>query len=162
MLTVHSANADEGDWWIDLSVGAYHGDRSWKDKEDGSQHRYNEFNPGAGLTYNINENVDVSGGTFYNSFKRWSLYGGLGLKYPIRLSGKMTWEPGFFAGFASGYEGTAKDDDVVVLGLIPFPAVSNIVRYDDYALKVGVVPDYKGTKKSGFTVITFQLSYQFM
>ena len=75
--------------WLDLNLGSLHGDEDYNVRDCSTCEKevkdYNAFNPGLGLSYGVNDYLDLSVGGYYNSFEKASFYSGGELKYPIRI-----------------------------------------------------------------------------
>jgi hypothetical protein len=150
------AQASEGQVWLDLNVTGDHSrDYWWYEKEDGTKvkQEYNEQNFGVGLSYGVNDYIDILGGTvFKNSYKKTSYYFGSNIKYPINLFSDTRLELGVMVAAATGYEGTI-DEKSTVGGLLPY-VIPNItlIAEDTFYARLGWCPDLDGKSDEEYPV----------
>lgn len=160
--------------WLDINIGSIHSndkwyknvlcDENWENCHGGTVEKYNEVNPGAGLTYGINDYFDITGGfVSKNSFNNFSLYGGGNLKYPLFADKTLRIEPGILLVVATGYRGTRLDHALSFGDFTPLPLLNiTAFLYDKFYARVGYFPDPDGTPEHEWEngdrsgVITFQ------
>ena len=152
--------------WLDLNISSMHGDEDYNTRAcptcEKEVHEYNNVNPGLGLSYGVNNYFDLSVGGYYNSFDNLSFYSGGTIKYPIRLGGKWIYEPGIFGGAATGYTDTPKDTNGHVYGgFLPYGGISNTLVYENFRGTIGFVPDITNNNDVPYSILTFQLGYNF-
>lgn len=115
----------QADTWIDISLGSMHNQDTYL--VNGEVNELNESNPGIGIAYKHNDNVEFIGGAYKNSFDVNSVYAGADFhtssKRPVRL--------GISTGLITGYE-------------YPVAAMPNIVFSNDKVrVKIGAFPPYQ-------------------
>lgn len=153
-LSVNQVYAREGQLWLDLTIGSHHDsdwkhyvlDRNTREIVEIRKNDHNEFNPGLGLSYGINDYVDILGGYVHeNSYKNSSIYGGFNLKYPFTF-GWIRFEPGIGTALSTGYKNTPAAH-ITIGEFMPW-LLPNITTYfgDRVYARVGYFPDFDGKK----------------
>lgn len=159
LISPHISEASEGQLWLDVNVSSSHSrDYWWENLVTNSngdvvsvdEHKFNESNPGIGLTYGQNDYIDWTGGVLKNSFDVVSIYGGGILKYPLNLGNGFRIEPGILLAVATGYDQDVNKDHTYD-GLLPYviPNITLIVA-DTFYARVGWVPDFDGDPKTRY------------
>jgi len=111
----------------------------------GGKKNLNDHNPGLGLRFPDGWVV----GTYYNSFRRHSVYAGKEFQWRLLGEGDTGLNFGLVAGAVSGYEGGLSTGQKYGIHLMAIPEAIFTVRYGEVAL--GYVP------KSDRTPTTFAL-----
>ena len=110
-----------------FSVASHH--FGWRQFNDHGQMRtFNEFNPGIGLEYRINDTFHVEAGTYKNSLYRTSVYASVAAE----TSGSRFLGAGIQAGVLTGYDMKAP------VAAIPYLRFGS--RDDKVNVKVNVIP----------------------
>ena len=123
----HHANA--GELWGEYHVGSNHSERYyWEGNE---RHEYNEKNTGGGIAYGLNDNIEVIGGFYRNSYDNTSSYVGADIHTGRRHGVSV----GVSAGRITGYEDTPLGTKYMVL---PNVVIGN--EYNVFRVKVGIQP----------------------
>ena len=141
-----SASAlEKGEFTLDISGFSKHSKSTYI--ENGTAHRYNETNPGLGISYGLSDNLDLRVGGFRNSYDKDSLYLGLNWHKDFYF-GDWTVAPGLNFLLISGYE--SRTD-------IPF-AILPALTFGHRAVKlsIGILPFGDESK-----VTTLQLQFNF-
>lgn len=138
LFAYNKANADEGDFVLNLTIASYHQDREYC-HEGICGKRYNENNLGLGIKYGLGDNFDLIGGFFDNSFDHTSFYVGMNIHREFKfMDGILKISPGIVLGGATGYEDTPQR--TYAFGLTPL-AIPNINFEVNHAqLNVGYIP----------------------
>jgi hypothetical protein len=123
----HHANA--GELWGEYHVGSNHSERYYWD--GGKRHEYNEKNTGGGISYGVNNNIEVISGVYRNSYDNTSIYAGA----DIHTSRVKYLSVGVSAGRITGYDDTPLGTKYMVL---PNVVVGN--EYSVFRVKVGIQP----------------------
>ncbi len=140
-----SASAlEKGEFTLDISGFSKHSKSTYI--ENGTAHKYNETNPGLGISYGLSDNLDLRIGGFKNSYDRDSVYVGLNWHRDFYF-GDWTVAPGINLFLVSGYE-RRNDIPVAILPTLSF-------GHRAVKLSVGILPF--GEDK----VTTFQLQFNF-
>ncbi len=154
LIFSHHAKAAEGDLWVDFTVGTNHSRGYWVDDSTGTniEKDFEENNPGIGLTYGINDYIDIgAGNVFKNSYDNNSVYVAANFKYPFPMPGTpMRLEPGIMAIFATGYNDTPEDKYTIGGDILPIPLPNMTLVIDDkFHARVGWMPDIDGDSDDG-------------
>ena len=137
------APADEGDLWMDFTIASYHTDREYEvDAEDDTQsqamfrrevprlknaepeddgpemRRYNEWNPGIGLSYEVTDWLEARAGVYKNSYSETSFHAGFNLKYNLAGGGWIV-APGIWVAGVTGYHDTPADAATIMPFALP-------------------------------------------
>lgn len=96
--------------------------------DDGQMRTFNEFNPGVGLEYRLNDTFHVEAGTYKNSLYRTSVYASVAAE----TSGSKFFGAGIQAGVLTGYDMPAP------VAAIPYLRFGS--RDDKVNVKVNVIP----------------------
>ena len=145
--------AQAGDLWLDINGFSQHSkDTYWY---LGKKHKYNESNPGLGLTYRANKWLDFSAGFYENSYYHTTVYGAVRIGYEIAL-GDVVISPGLQSGFATGYEKTP-----VSSGLLrPFVFPSLRIAYRNIGVTIGYFPKITQPDIVAISIITMQVNIE--
>lgn len=124
-------NDKKGDLSIVFSTVSRHfGDHDFL--ENGRQRPFNEFNPGIGLEYRLNEHFHLEAGAYKNSLYRTSAYAGIG----VETSGSKFIGAGAQAGLLTGYKTKSPFAGMPYIRVGP--------RDSDVNFKVNIVPPIEG------------------
>ena len=141
--------SDAGTFTLDIHGFSKHSDRCYR----GCTKEYNEQNYGLGLTYASRDWLDLSVGTFKNSFNNQSTYAALAFNNDIHY-GLITMSPTLMLGVTTGYEGISKRSwgtySPVVVPSLTFKAGA-------FSTNVGFIPQGFGGKSS---VLTFRFGIE--
>jgi len=150
------ADASEGDFWIDVNVASYHaGSNGYC--YNGICNDFNQFNYGLGVSYEMDNLVEWTGGFFRNSYDKNSMYGGIKLNHNFDV-GRFDVTPGILIGGVTGYDET--EVEAAPLQLVALPSVS--VSYKRIRGVFGVAPVGLVSPSSSVTaVFTFQVGMRF-
>lgn len=142
-----TAQAGEPTVTLDINVGSYH-TQSWARRE------LNQRNPGIGMTYHLDRSFAISGGAYWNSYRRPTVYA-LAQWTPLQFGAVGDWhiDAGIAAGLATGY----RRNEIAVRPLAG-GALVRVVAPSGVSVNVYGVPG-TGGNKSGF--VGFQLSMPF-
>lgn len=114
-----------------VSAGSYHiGQRTFYD--NGEQRHFNEFNPGFGLEYRLNDKFHLVACAYRNSIYNTSVYAGAGYE----TDGSKFLGFGVDAGIVTGYELP------VAPAVVPYLRIGP--RNDRFNVKLNVIPPVKG------------------
>lgn len=145
LLLASTAHAgDAGRVTLDINVGSYH-TQAW------ARDQLNQRNPGVGMTYHLSRTWAFSGGGYWNSYRRPTVYG-LVQWTPLQIGIAADWhvDAGLAAGLASGY----RRDEIAVRPLAG-GALVRVVAPSGVSVNLFAVPGTGGSK-SGF--LGFQFS----
>ena len=154
MITTQGASAN--DLWVDINVASYHTSADSYCYQ-GECDDFNEFNYGLGLSYELNELFEVTGGFFRNSYDKHSNYAGVKAKYDFDLGAGVALTPGLTLGVVTGYD----DTEVEASTLQPMALPSVTVSYKRVRATVGYLPLTLVSDDSETDVITFQMGVRF-
>ncbi len=113
------------DIWIDIPVMSKHNQDTYL--VNGEVKELNENNPGIGIAYKHNDNVEFIGGAYKNSFDVNSIYAGA----DFHTSSKRPVRVGISTGLITGYN-------------YPVAAMPNVViSNDNVRIKIGGFPPYQ-------------------
>jgi len=134
-----SAEVDLGKVWLNAGFYSYHFDRN-KGLED--------FNPGIGFEWPIDETYSITAGTFRNSDRERSRYIGLYVM-PLEFHGvKLGAVVGGFDGYPNAFHG----------GWFPALIPTAAIEGKNWGLNVAILPNIKNRL---YGALTFQLKYRF-
>lgn len=120
----------KGDLSVVFSVASHH--FGWRQFNDhGNMRTFNEFNPGVGLEYRLNDTFHVEAGTYKNSLYRTSVYASVAAE----TNGSKFFGAGIQAGVLTGYDMPAP------VAAIPYLRFGS--RDDKVNVKVNVIPPIK-------------------
>jgi len=165
-MFLSECEAANNDLWLDINMGSYHERGYWWTRDDNgtiTEGEFNQKNFGLGLTYGINNYVDINGGFYDNSYNKNSFYAGAIIKYPLPIpSDYLRVEPGIKLNVATGYTGTPDDEDTWN-GLMAAPMLHLGVQIvDTVGIAIGYVPDFDGNKPkyhdTSTAIWTFQIT----
>ncbi|MCJ8300475.1 MAG: hypothetical protein MJK13_16290 [Pseudomonadales bacterium] len=141
-----SASAlEKGEFTLDVSGFSKHSKSTYID--NGTAHKYNETNPGLGISYGLSDNLDFRIGGFKNSYDRDSVYAGLNWHKDF-YSGNWTVAPSINLFLISGYQRNS-NIPVAILPALTF-------GHRAVKLSIGILPFGDESK-----VTTFQLQFNF-
>ena len=153
LLTAYEASAN--DLWLDINVASYHAGSDGYCYQ-GECDDFNEFNYGLGLSYELDDTFEATGGFFRNSYDKHSHYLGVKAKYDF-ARGDWALTPGLTVGLVTGYD----DTEVEASTLQPMALPSVTVSYKRVRGTVGYIPLNLVSDDAGADVITFQLGVRF-
>lgn len=104
LLAAMFPKAYAGDFWVEANLASYHPSADSYCYE-GTCDDFNEFNYGLGLSYEMDELVEWTGGFFRNSYDKNSMYAGIKFKHDFQLDGGAL-TPGITVGAVTGYDNT--------------------------------------------------------
>jgi len=135
MLASSKANAGV---ILNLHIGSYHtgGIGGWWSAESGELEQYNETNPGLGLSYQFNNNLEVRGGGYKNSHNANSFYLG-GAAY---TSSRRLLSIGAAAGVVTGYDGLILNPDFEYKKVQPFAMPTVYINTKRVRTEIGYLP----------------------
>ena len=128
--SLYKNSAHAGEIWGEYHVGSNHSDKYWYD-DNGRRHEFNENNTGGGISYGINDNVEVIGGFYRNSYDNTSVYAGA----DVHTGRRHGISVGVSAGKITGYEDTPTATKFMVL---PNVVIGN--RRSVFRTKVSIMP----------------------
>jgi opacity protein-like surface antigen len=121
---------EKGKLSVVFSVASRH--FGWREfRENGVDRTFNEFNPGVGLEYRLNDTFHVEAGTYKNSLYRTSMYASIAAE----TNGSKFLGAGVQAGVLTGYDMPAP------VAAIPYLRFGS--RDDKVNVKVNVIPPIK-------------------
>ena len=168
-LWVSDAWGFETSWSLDINLASIHSEDTYQKPILGKyqyfeiiegyatpvvgyeEKEFQNINPGLGLRYHGDENVDFTIGFFLNSFDDLSIYGAI----EPHTSSKRLVQVGIMMGLATGYEDYV--DHAAALTPFILPNMQfNFPTNTPTALKIGVLPN--SIFGYNVDVLTFQLS----
>ncbi len=111
-LMLVAQDAFAGKIWGEYHVGSKHAKATYE--ENGIRKEFNEKNTGGGLSYELNNHIDITGGFFRNSFNKNSMYAGI----DVHTAGMV--RVGVAAGRITGYKDTPVNTDWIVTPNVTF------------------------------------------
>jgi len=145
--------AAEKDLWLDVNVGSYHSTSEYCEKDKCK--KYNQFNYGLGLSYEISKSLELTGGYFRNSFDKNSFYAGTKIKHDFVVNG-FTISPGVVISITTGYNNTTVNASR--MQLFGMPTIS--VSYSRFRGVFGILP-LRLIGASDTDIIAFQAGIKF-
>lgn len=141
--TAHASNIivnREGAVYLDVSLTSYHFDRSPEYK--GVSFRHNEDNFGLGVSYQLNEDIELKLGYFENSHYKTSVYALVNKTLWNLNSSNSHWDvrAGLAAGLVSGYEGTKGENELSFGVAQPMILPNVVIGYKRVQSLIGLVP----------------------
>ncbi len=146
-------HSTEGDLWLDVNVASYHTSSEYC--YNGRCQEYNQFNYGAGISYEVHKSLELTGGYFRNSYNKNSFYGGGKIKHDFLIK-KFVVTPGVMLGVMTGYEDT--EVDASKIQPIALPTLG--LAYGKFRGVVGYLP-ISLIGAGSANVITFQAGIKF-
>lgn len=131
--------------WLDINGLSLHSPGYWVDQRE-AHHRYNEINPGLGITY-ARHNWRFMAGEYLNSYRKPSIYAAVGW-LPLHLFGVRF---GPVVGEITGYDNTPANG-APLEPLVVFETEVPVTSY--VRLNVGVLPDFANVKPA--SAVLFQ------
>ena len=151
------ASAEKGDIWLDINLGSIHEQNNyfW----EGEVRSYNEFNPGLGITYEINDLFDAKAGFFHNSYEELSSYVMIGFSPSVFSNSNSDWkvDVGGGIGLITGYDDTPEQAEEISPWLM---AIVGIEYKERYRFNIGYLPSSLFFE-TGVDVVMGQFSIKF-
>ena len=127
LLVVADAHSVHSQYWGEYHVGSNHSQPGYFDRN--GYREFNENNTGGGITYEIDNNVEVLGGFFKNSYNNTAVYGG----FDFHTSRARYVSVGVALGPITGYKDTPQNAYWMVLPNVVF-------GNDKVRTKIGYIP----------------------
>lgn len=143
----------EGDLWLDINVASYHTSSEYC--YEGKCKDYNQFNYGGGVSYDLDNTFELTGGYFRNSYYKNSFYAGTKIKHDFPVNGLII-TPGVIVGGITGYDDTEVNGKKIQPIGLPTLGISN----NKFRAVIGYLP-VKIIGAGSADVFTLQLGVKF-
>lgn len=130
------------DAWLDFNIGSKHISANGYD--------FNENNYGLGVTRSVSTRLDVTAGTYKNSYRKHSNY--LGFIFSVPVTRYLS--VGGLAGLVTGYDDTPINAPIAA----PIAVPSAYVQLGGYKVTIGYMPS-RLFVENGVDVVLWRLSY---